>query len=75
MVRNSVDFPMDFRRFIEGGEASTLFIDAFDLWGFRGDFTLYSHNLGLKNEEGTFLIAQDAHVTRIHFGFGTTLSF
>ena len=44
-------------------------------WGFRGDFTVYSHNLGLKNEEGTFLIAQDAHVTRIHLGFGTTLSF
>src|SRR2546427_9619654 len=31
MVRNSVDFPMDFRRFVEGGDASTLFIDAFDL--------------------------------------------
>src|SRR2546429_1664504 len=31
MVRNSVDFPMNFRPFIEGGEASTLFIDAFDL--------------------------------------------
>src|SRR6266513_6437347 len=31
MVRNSVDFPMNFRRFVEGGEASTLFIDAFDL--------------------------------------------
>jgi hypothetical protein len=44
-------------------------------WGFRGDFTLYSHNLGLKNEEGSFLLAQDAHVTRIHIGFGTTLSF
>lgn len=44
-------------------------------WGFRGDVTLYSHNLGLKNDEGTFLIAQDAHVTRIHVGFGTTLSF
>src|SRR6266567_1206352 len=28
MVRNSVDFPMNFRPFIEGGEASTLFIDA-----------------------------------------------
>ena len=31
MVRNSVDFPMNFRRFVEGGDASTLFIDAFDL--------------------------------------------
>ena len=31
MVRNSVDFPMDFRRFVEGGEASTLFVDALDL--------------------------------------------
>jgi len=44
-------------------------------WGFRGDFTVYSHNLGLKNEEGSFLLAQDAHVTRVHVGFGTTLSF
>jgi len=44
-------------------------------WGFRADLMLYSHNLGLKNEEGTFLIAQDAHVTRVHLGFGTTLSF
>jgi len=44
-------------------------------WGFRGDFTIYSHNLGLKNEEGSFLLAQDAHVTRFHVGFGTTLSF
>ena len=43
--------------------------------GFRGDLTLYSHSLGLKNEEGTFLLAQDAHVTRIHLGFGTTVSF
>lgn len=31
MVRNSVDFPMNFRRFVEGGDASTLFIDALDL--------------------------------------------
>src|SRR3977135_522399 len=31
MVRNSIDFPMNFRRFVEGGDASTLFIDAFDL--------------------------------------------
>src|SRR6266480_664435 len=31
MVRNSVDFPMDFRRFVETGEWSTLFIDAMDL--------------------------------------------
>src|SRR5256885_1150605 len=31
MVRNSVDFPMNFRPFIEGGDASTLFVDAFDL--------------------------------------------
>ena len=31
MVRNSVDFPMNLRRFVEGGDASTLFIDAFDL--------------------------------------------
>jgi len=31
MVRNSVDFPMDFRRFVESGEESTLFIDALDL--------------------------------------------
>jgi hypothetical protein len=44
-------------------------------WGFRGDVTVYSHNLGLTNDEGTFLIAQDAHVTRVHLGFGTTLSF
>ena len=44
-------------------------------WGFRGDLTVYSHNLGLKIEEGSFLIAQDAHVTRVHFNLGTTLSF
>jgi hypothetical protein len=44
-------------------------------WGFRGDVTVYSHNLGLTNDEGTFLIAQDAHVTRLHVGLGTTLSF
>ena len=31
MVRNSVDFPMNFRRFVESGDASTVFIDAFDL--------------------------------------------
>ena len=31
MVRNSVDFPMDFRRFVEAGDWSTLFIDAVDL--------------------------------------------
>ncbi len=31
VVRNSVDFPMDFRRFVEMGEWSTLFIDAMDL--------------------------------------------
>jgi hypothetical protein len=31
MVRNSIDFPMDVRRFIEGGVASTLFIDSLDL--------------------------------------------
>ncbi|PYO63241.1 MAG: hypothetical protein DMD28_02785, partial [Gemmatimonadetes bacterium] len=44
-------------------------------WGFRGDVTVYSHNLGLENKEGSFVVAQDAHVTRIHLGLGTTLSF
>jgi hypothetical protein len=43
-------------------------------WGFRGDLTVYSHNLGLKTENG-FLLAQDEHVTRIHATVGTTLSF
>jgi hypothetical protein len=43
--------------------------------GVRGDLTIYSHNLGLKNEEGSFVVAQDARVTRVHFGLGTTLSF
>jgi hypothetical protein len=41
--------------------------------GFRGDFTIYSHRLGLKAENT--LLAQDAHVTRMHFGIGTVLSF
>src|SRR6266581_2161823 len=31
LVRNSIDFPMDFRRFVEAGDWSTLFIDAVDL--------------------------------------------
>src|SRR5438067_233448 len=44
-------------------------------WGLRADLTVYSHNLGVKTEEGTFLLAQDAHVTRLHLGLGTTLSF
>ena len=44
-------------------------------WGFRADVTVYSHNLGLKIEEGGFLLAQDAHITRVHLGLGTTLSF
>jgi hypothetical protein len=44
-------------------------------WGFRGDLTVYSHNLGLKSEQGSILLAQDAHMTRVHFGLGTTLSF
>src|SRR2546421_240230 len=44
-------------------------------WGFRADVTVYSHNLGLKLEEGSFLLAQDSHVTRLHVGLGTTLSF
>lgn len=44
-------------------------------WGLRADLTVYSHNLGVKTEEGTFLLAQDAHVTRLHVGLGTTLSF
>ncbi len=44
-------------------------------WGFRGDVSVYSHNLGLENKEGSFVVAQDAHVTRIHLGLGTTLSF
>ena len=43
--------------------------------GFRADITVYTHNLGLKIEEGGFLLAQDAHITRIHLGLGTTLSF
>ena len=42
--------------------------------GFRGDLTVFSHNLGLKTESG-FLLAQDEHVTRVHVGLGTTLSF
>ena len=42
--------------------------------GFRGDFTVFSHNLGLKTENG-FLLAQDEHVTRVHLGLGTTLSY
>ena len=44
-------------------------------WGVRGDLTFYSHNLGLKNEEGSFVVAQDARVTRVHIALGTTLSF
>jgi hypothetical protein len=44
-------------------------------WGFRVDLTVYSHNLGLKTDVGSFLLAQDAHVTRVHVGLGTTLSF
>jgi hypothetical protein len=43
-------------------------------WGFRGDLTVYSHNLGLKTESG-FVLAQDEHVTRVHVAFGTTVSF
>jgi hypothetical protein len=43
--------------------------------GFRADLTVYTHNLGLRVQEGEFLIAQDAHVTRVHVGLGTTLSF
>src|SRR5437667_9884726 len=31
LVRNSIDFPMDFRRFVEAGDWSTLFLDAVDL--------------------------------------------
>jgi hypothetical protein len=41
--------------------------------GFRGDVTVYSHRLGLKAEN--LLIAQDAHVTRVHASIGTVLSF
>jgi len=41
--------------------------------GFRGDFTIYSHRLGLKAENT--LLAQDVHVTRLHVGIGTVLSF
>ena len=41
--------------------------------GFRGDFTIYSHRLGLKSENT--LLAQDVHVTRLHVGIGTVLSF
>jgi hypothetical protein len=41
--------------------------------GFRGDFTLYSHRLGLKAENT--LLATDVHVTRLHVGIGTVLSF
>jgi len=41
--------------------------------GFRGDFTIYSHRLGLKAENT--LLAQDVHVTRAHVGIGTVLSF
>jgi hypothetical protein len=36
---------------------------------------VYSHNLGLRTDVGSFLLAQDAHMTRIHVGLGTTLSF
>lgn len=43
-------------------------------WGFRGDLTVYSHNLGLKTDGG-FLFAQDSRVTRVHLTLGTTLSF
>jgi hypothetical protein len=41
--------------------------------GFRADFTIYSHRLGLKADN--LLLAQDAHVTRVHGGIGTILSF
>ena len=44
-------------------------------WGLRGDLTIYTHNLGLKTETGSFLLAQDAHMTRVHLSLGTTLSF
>ena len=41
--------------------------------GFRGDLTVYSHRLGLKADN--LLLAQDAHVTRVHAAIGTVLSF
>lgn len=41
--------------------------------GFRGDLTVYSHRLGLKADN--LLLAQDAHVTRLHAAIGTVLSF
>lgn len=43
--------------------------------GFRADMTVYTHNLGLRLKTGEFLLAQDAHITRVHIGLGTTLSF
>jgi hypothetical protein len=41
--------------------------------GFRGDLTVYSHRLGLKADN--LLLAQDAHVSRLHAAVGTVLSF
>jgi hypothetical protein len=41
--------------------------------GFRGDLTVHSHRLGLKADN--LLLAQDAHVTRLHAAIGTVLSY
>jgi hypothetical protein len=41
--------------------------------GLRGDVTVFSHRLGLKADN--LLLAQDAHVTRVHAAIGTVLSF
>jgi hypothetical protein len=41
--------------------------------GLRGDVTIFSHRLGLKADN--LLLAQDAHVTRVHAAIGTVLSF
>ena len=40
---------------------------------FSPEHGIYSHRLGLKAENT--LLAQDVHVTRLHVGIGTVLSF